>query len=89
MPWYDGPPLLYLLETVHVAGDRNLVDVRFPVQWVVRDGRTDYRGYAGEVAGGVLRVDDEVLVCPLAAVRPSPRSTRSRARSPRLTRPCR
>ena len=64
MPWYDGPPLLYLLETVHVAGDRNLVDVRFPVQWVVRDGRTDYRGYAGQVAGGVLRVDDEVLVLP-------------------------
>ena len=67
MPWYDGPSLLYHLEHVHVASDRNLVDARFPVQWVVRpmsDEHHDYRGYAGEVASGVLRVGDEVVVLP-------------------------
>jgi bifunctional enzyme CysN/CysC len=65
MPWYDGPSLLYHLEHVHVASDRNLVDARFPVQWVVRpmsDEHHDYRGYAGEVASGVFRVGDEVVV---------------------------
>ena len=59
MPWYQGPSLLYHLEHVHVASDRNLVDARFPVQWVVRpmsDEHHDYRGYAGEVASGVFRV---------------------------------
>ena len=53
MPWYEGPSLLYHLEHVHVASDRNLQDARFPVQWVVRpmsDEHHDYRGYAGEVA---------------------------------------
>jgi bifunctional enzyme CysN/CysC len=67
MPWYDGPSLLYHLEHVHVASDRNLVDARFPVQWVVRpmaDEWHDYRGYAGEMASGVLRVGDEVVVLP-------------------------
>ena len=67
MPWYQGPSLLYHLEHVHVASDRNLVDARFPVQWVVRpmsDEHHDYRGYAGEVASGVLRVGDEVVVLP-------------------------
>jgi bifunctional enzyme CysN/CysC len=67
MPWYDGPSLLYHLEHVHVASDRNLVDARFPVQWVVRpmsDDHHDYRGYAGEVASGVFRVGDEVVVLP-------------------------
>jgi bifunctional enzyme CysN/CysC len=66
-PWYDGPSLLYHLEHVHVASDRNLVDARFPVQWVVRpmsDEHHDYRGYAGEVASGVFRVGDQVLVLP-------------------------
>ena len=50
MPWYDGPTLLYHLEHVVIASDRNLVDVRFPVQWVIRpksDEHHDYRGYAG------------------------------------------
>ena len=61
-PWYDGPPLLELLEGVEVARDRNLDDVRFPVQWTVRG--EDYRGYAGRVAGGVLRTGDEVAVLP-------------------------
>ncbi len=70
MPWYDGPPLLYHLEHVHIASDRNLIDPRFPVQWVVRPGEAasadlhDYRGYAGQVAGGVLRPGDEVVVLP-------------------------
>jgi len=67
MPWYDGPSLLYHLEHVHVASDRNLVDARFPVQWVVRpmsDDHHDYRGYAGEVASGVFRVGDRVVVLP-------------------------
>jgi len=67
MPWYRGPTLLYHLETVHIASDRNLIDVRFPVQWVIRpqcDAQPDYRGYAGQVAGGVLRPGDEVIVLP-------------------------
>jgi bifunctional enzyme CysN/CysC len=67
MPWYDGPSLLYYLEHVHVASDRNLVDARFPVQWVVRpmsDDHHDYRGYAGEVASGVFRGGDRVVVLP-------------------------
>ena len=56
MPWYQGPPLLYHLEHVHIASDRNLIDVRFPVQWVIRPPSSsvaDYRAYAGQVAGGV------------------------------------
>jgi bifunctional enzyme CysN/CysC len=67
MPWYQGPPLLYHLEHVHIASDRNLIDVRFPVQWVIRppsSSVTDYRAYAGQVAGGVIRPGDEVVVLP-------------------------
>jgi bifunctional enzyme CysN/CysC len=67
MPWYDGPSLLYYLEHVHIASDRNLIDVRFPVQWVIRpmqDDLHDYRGYAGQVASGVIAVGDEVVVQP-------------------------
>ena len=67
MPWFHGPTLLYHLETVHIAGDRNLIDVRLPVQWVIRpqsDEHHDYRGYAGQVAGGVLRVGDDIMVLP-------------------------
>ncbi len=64
MPWYGGTPLLEHLESVQVADDRNLDDVRFPVQWVIRDHESDYRGYAGQLAGGVLRPGDEVLVLP-------------------------
>jgi bifunctional enzyme CysN/CysC len=67
MPWYEGPPLLYHLEHVHIASDRNLIDVRFPVQWVIRppaSSVTDYRAYAGQVAGGVMRPGDDVLVLP-------------------------
>ena len=70
MPWYDGPSLLHHLEHVHIASDRNLIDVRFPVQYVIRPhqasdpGLHDYRGYAGEVAGGVIRPGDEVMHLP-------------------------
>jgi bifunctional enzyme CysN/CysC len=67
MPWYQGPPLLYHLEHVHIASDRNLIDVRFPVQWVIRppsSSVTDYRAYAGQVAGGVMRPGDDVVVLP-------------------------
>ena len=67
MPWYQGSSLLYHLEHVHVASDRNLQDARFPVQWVTRpmsDELHDYRGYAGEVASGVFRKGDEVIVLP-------------------------
>jgi len=67
MPWYEGTTLLTYLENVHVAGDRNFVDTRFPVQYVVRPHSTelhDYRGYAGTVAGGSLKVGDPVRVLP-------------------------
>jgi bifunctional enzyme CysN/CysC len=67
MPWYRGTPLLYHLENVHIASDRNLIDVRFPVQWVIRpasDDHHDFRGYAGQVAGGVLKPGDDVVVLP-------------------------
>jgi bifunctional enzyme CysN/CysC len=66
-PWYHGPTLLYHLETVHISSDRNLIDVRFPVQWVIRPqsaDHPDYRGYAGQVAGGVLKPGDDVVVLP-------------------------
>ncbi|HEY3687226.1 MAG TPA: sulfate adenylyltransferase subunit CysN [Streptosporangiaceae bacterium] len=70
MPWYDGPSLLHHLENVHIASDRNLIDARFPVQYVIRPHRAtdpdlhDYRGYAGQVAGGVLKPGDEVVHLP-------------------------
>jgi bifunctional enzyme CysN/CysC len=61
-PWFGDPPLLSQLERLEIVSDRNFDDVRFPVQWIVRD--TDYRGYAGQVAGGIVRQGDEVLVLP-------------------------
>jgi bifunctional enzyme CysN/CysC/sulfate adenylyltransferase subunit 1 len=67
MPWYSGPTLMHHLEHVHVASDRDLVDVRLPVQYVVRpksDEHHDYRGYGGQIAGGVLRPGDEVVLLP-------------------------
>ncbi len=66
-PWYDGPALLSHLEDVYIAGDRNLVDVRFPVQYVIRPQtreHADHRSYAGTVASGVMRPGDEVVVLP-------------------------
>ena len=64
MGWYAGLPLLEHLETVQIAADRNLDELRFPVQYVIRDHATDYRGYAGRIASGVVRPGDEVLVLP-------------------------
>ncbi|TCO52356.1 adenylyl-sulfate kinase [Actinocrispum wychmicini] len=62
MPWYEGTSLLHHLEEVHISSDRNLIDARFPVQYVIRGG--DHRSYAGTVAGGVFKPGDEVLVLP-------------------------
>jgi len=67
MPWYQGPSLLYDLENVYIGSDRNLIDARFPVQWVIRpqsDEHHDFRGYAGQVAGGIFRSGDEVVILP-------------------------
>ena len=67
MPWYDGPLLLEHLETVEIASDRDLDSRRFPVQWVIRprsDEHHDFRGYGGQVAGGVWSAGDEVVVLP-------------------------
>jgi sulfate adenylyltransferase large subunit len=68
MDWYDGPTLLHHLETVEISGDRNLEDWRFPVQWVIRpqndERHHDYRGYAGQVAAGVLTPGEQVVVLP-------------------------
>jgi bifunctional enzyme CysN/CysC/sulfate adenylyltransferase subunit 1 len=67
MPWYQGPSLLYHLEHVVIATDRDMDDVRFPVQWVIRpmsDEHHDYRGYAGQMAAGVIRPGSEVVVLP-------------------------
>ena len=67
MAWYDGPTMLYHLETVYIGADHNHVQARFPVQWVTRphsDEYHDFRGYAGRVAGGVFKPGDEVVVQP-------------------------
>ncbi|HEY5166138.1 MAG TPA: GTP-binding protein [Acidimicrobiia bacterium] len=66
-PWYEGPTLLHHLEHVYIGSDRNLIDARFPVQYVIRPmshDHHDYRGYAGQVASGMFRPGDEVLVLP-------------------------
>lgn len=67
MNWYQGPTLMYLLENIHISGDHNHVDCRFPVQYVIRpqsEQYHDYRGYAGRVAGGVFKKGDDVTVLP-------------------------
>ncbi|MFT4220220.1 MAG: sulfate adenylyltransferase subunit CysN [Microbacterium sp.] len=66
MPWYEGPSLLHHLEHVYIASDRNLVDVRFPVQYVIRpqNGRGDFRGFAGQLVSGVIRPGDEIVALP-------------------------
>ncbi len=61
MPWYDGPSLLHHLENVNIASDRNLIDFRMPVQYVIRPDR-DFRGFAGTIASGILRVGDEIMI---------------------------
>lgn len=67
MPWYEGATLLHYLENVHIASDQNFIDTRFPVQHVIRpynDDYHDYRGYAGRVAGGILKKGDKVTLLP-------------------------
>jgi bifunctional enzyme CysN/CysC len=68
MKWYEGPSLLHYLEEVHISSDRNLIDLRFPIQRVVRPISSselrDFRGYAGQVASGAVRVGDPVVVLP-------------------------
>jgi sulfate adenylyltransferase subunit 1 len=67
MDWYDGPTLMYLLEHIHIANDRNFEDPRFPVQYVIRpqsDEFHDFRGYGGRVAGGVFQPGDKVAILP-------------------------
>jgi bifunctional enzyme CysN/CysC len=66
-PWYGGPTLLWHLENLYTGSDRNLIDPRFPVQFVIRpmsNDHHDYRGYAGQIAGGQFRPGDEVMVLP-------------------------
>lgn len=67
MDWYLGATLLYTLETIHVSSDINKIDARFPIQTVLRpqnETHRDYRGYAGRVASGILRVGDDITVMP-------------------------
>lgn len=67
MDWYNGPTLMYILENIYIAGDNNLIDARFPVQYVIRpqsDEFHDYRGYAGRLASGTLHKGDEIKVLP-------------------------
>jgi sulfate adenylyltransferase subunit 1 len=67
MDWYQGAPLLHTLETMHISSDINKVDARFPVQTVLRpqnETHRDYRGYAGRVASGIFRKNDDVTVMP-------------------------
>ena len=67
MPWYEGSTLLHTLENIHIASDRNHIDCRFPVQYVIRpqnDKFHDYRGYAGRIEGGVFKKNDAVMVLP-------------------------
>lgn len=63
MPWYDGKTLLHLLETVHVSSDQNFIDLRYPVQYVLRPSQ-GYRGFAAKVASGIVRKGDELMVLP-------------------------
>lgn len=67
MKWYQGAPLLYTLENLHIGSDINKKDARFPVQTVIRPQRKefiDYRGYAGRIDSGVFRTGDEITVLP-------------------------
>jgi bifunctional enzyme CysN/CysC/sulfate adenylyltransferase subunit 1 len=69
-PWYEGPPMLAHLETVHIASDWNLSALRFPVQWVNRPNNPtdpqlhDFRGLSGQIASGIVRKGQQVAVLP-------------------------
>jgi len=67
MPWYNGESLLELLDNIYIGSDHNLVDLRFPVQHVLRP-HLDFRGYAGVIASGILRKGDEILALPSMAL---------------------
>jgi bifunctional enzyme CysN/CysC len=62
-PWYNGPTLMHLLETVYIGSDRNLEDFRFPVQHVLRPN-LDFRGFSGTIASGIVRLGDEIMALP-------------------------
>ncbi len=67
MPWYEGSTLKYILENIHISSDENLIDCRFPVQYIIRprnDTFHDYRGYAGKIASGIFKPGDNVKVLP-------------------------
>lgn len=67
MPWYEGRTLLNTLENIHISSDHNFIDMRFPVQTVIRphsDQHHDFRGYAGRIASGTVRVGDSIVVLP-------------------------
>ena len=67
MQWYGGSSLLHHLEELHIASDRNLIDPRFPIQYVIRPQSRefpDYRGYSGRVEGGVFKKGDNITVLP-------------------------
>lgn len=67
MSWYEGATLLHTLENVEIASDLNHTDARFPIQWVTRpqsDEFHDYRGFAGQVNGGIFRKGEEVIALP-------------------------
>ncbi len=93
MPWYDGPSLLHHLEHVHVSSDRNLIDVRFPVQYVIRPQSSqfpDYRGYAGHGRRAASSSPaTRSWCCRAASPAGSPRSRRWTGRSTRRSRRCR
>jgi bifunctional enzyme CysN/CysC len=61
--WYDGPTFLHHIETLNISTDRNLIDMRLPVQYVQRPDQ-DFRGFSGTLASGVIRVGDEVASLP-------------------------
>ena len=63
MPWYDGSTMMHLLENVHIASDRNLIDFRYPVQYVNRPD-LNFRGFCGTIASGRIRQGEEVMVLP-------------------------
>jgi len=67
MKWYEGSPLLYILENIHIGSDENLIDCRFPVQYVIRprnDKYHDYRGYAGKISSGIFKPQDRIKILP-------------------------
>lgn len=73
-PWYSGPTLLRHLESVHIASDWNLQGLRFPVQWVNRPNNPtdpklhDFRGFSGQIAGGIVRVGQKIIALPAGVV---------------------